>query len=31
VALRIKGKGSVFQDVPVPGRLSAALLEWKAI
>jgi integrase len=29
VALRIKGKGSVFQDVPVPGRLSAALLEWK--
>jgi integrase len=30
VALRIKGKGSVFQDVPVPGRLSAALLEWKA-
>jgi integrase len=22
VALRIKGKGSVFQDVPVPGRLS---------
>ena len=23
VALRIKGKGSVFQDVPVPGRLSA--------
>ena len=31
VALRIKGKGSVFQDVPVPGRLSAALLEWKAL
>jgi integrase len=31
VALRIKGKGSVFQDVPVPGRLSAALLEWKNI
>ena len=31
VALRIKGKGSVFQDVPVPGRLSAALLEWKAV
>ena len=31
VALRIKGKGSVFQDVPVPGRLSAALLEWKSI
>jgi integrase len=31
VALRIKGKGSVFQDVPVPGRLSAALLEWKGI
>ena len=30
VALRIKGKGSVFQDVPVPGSLSAALLEWKA-
>ena len=29
VALRIKGKGSAFQDVPVPGRLSAALLEWK--
>ena len=28
VALRIKGKGSVFQDVPVTG-LSAALLEWK--
>ena len=22
VVLRIKGKGSVFQDVPVPGRLS---------
>ena len=31
VALRIKGKGSVFQDVPVTGRLSAALLEWKAL
>jgi hypothetical protein len=31
VALRIKGKGSVFQDVPVPGRLSQALLEWKAL
>jgi integrase len=31
VALRIKGKGSVFQDVLVPGRLSAELLEWKAI
>ena len=31
VALRIKGKGSVFQDVPVPGRLSAALLEWKVV
>ena len=31
VALRIKGKGSVFQDVPVPGRLIAALLEWKAL
>ena len=31
VALRIKGKGNVFQDVPVPGRLSAALLEWKAL
>jgi hypothetical protein len=31
VALRIKGKGSVFQDVPVPGRLSAALLEWKGV
>ena len=29
--LRIKGKGSVFQDVPVPGRLSQALLEWKTI
>jgi hypothetical protein len=27
VALRIKGKGSVFQDVPVAGALSAALLE----
>jgi integrase len=31
VALRIKGKGSVFHDVPVPERLSAALLEWKNI
>ena len=29
VALRIKGKGSVFHDVPVPPRLSAGLLEWK--
>jgi len=29
VALRIKGKGSVFQHVPVTGVLSAALLEWK--
>jgi integrase len=29
VALRIKGKGSVFQDVPVTGPLTAALLEWK--
>jgi hypothetical protein len=24
-------KGSVFHDVPVAGRLSAALLEWKAM
>jgi integrase/recombinase XerD len=31
VALRIKGKGSVFQDVPVTGALSAALLEWRDI
>ena len=31
VALRIKGKGSLFHDVPIPGRLSAALLEWKAL
>jgi site-specific recombinase XerD len=31
VALRIKGKGSVFQDVPVTGALSAALLEWKDV
>jgi site-specific recombinase XerD len=31
VALRIKGKGSVFQDVPVTGALSQALKEWKAI
>jgi hypothetical protein len=27
VALRIKGKGNVFQDVPVPEALSAALLK----
>jgi integrase len=31
VALRIRGKGSVFQDVPVTGALSQALREWKAI
>ena len=31
VALRIKGKGSVFQDVPVPGRLGQALREWKDV
>ena len=31
VALRIKGKGSVFQDVPVTGALSESLLEWKDI
>ena len=31
VALRIKGKGSVFQDVPVTGALSAALLKWRDI
>jgi integrase len=31
VALRIKGKGSVFQDVPVSARLSAALKEWKDV
>ena len=31
VALRIKGKGSVFQDVPVPGRLGQALREWKTL
>ena len=31
VALRIKGKGRVFQDVPVTGALSAALLEWRTI
>jgi integrase len=31
VALRIRGKGSVFQDVPVTGALSEALLEWKDI
>ena len=29
VGFRIKGKGSVFQDVPVSARLSAALNEWK--
>ena len=29
MALRIKSKGSVFQDVPVTGALSVALLEWK--
>jgi hypothetical protein len=27
----MQGKGSVSHDVPVPGRLSAALLEWKDI
>ena len=26
-----KARGSVFQDVPVPARLSAALLDWKAL
>jgi hypothetical protein len=26
-----QGQVSVFQDVPVPVRLSTALLEWKAI
>lgn len=31
MTLRIKGKGSVFQDVPVTGALSAALLEWRDI
>ena len=31
MALRIKGKGSVFHDVPVTGALSPALLEWKDI
>ena len=31
MALRIKGKGSVFHDVPVTGASSAALLEWKAL
>jgi integrase len=31
VALRIKGKGSVFQDVPVTSALSASLLEWRDI
>jgi hypothetical protein len=31
VALRIKGKGRVFQDVPVRGALSASLLQWKNI
>jgi integrase len=31
VARRIKGKGSVFQDVPVTGVLSQALKEWKTI
>jgi integrase len=31
VAFRIKGKGSMFQDVPVSGRLSRPLLEWKDI
>ena len=31
VALRIKGKRSVFQDVPVTGALSVALLEWRDI
>jgi site-specific recombinase XerD len=25
------GKRSVFQDVPVPGRLGRSLLEWKAL
>jgi site-specific recombinase XerC len=31
VALRIKGKGSVLQDVPVTRALSSALLEWKDV
>jgi integrase len=31
VALRIKDKGSVFQDVPVTGALSQSLKEWKAL
>ena len=31
VALRIKGKGGVFHDVPVPARLSAALSEWRDV
>jgi hypothetical protein len=32
VALRIKGKGSVFHRMRLsPGRLSQALLEWKAM
>ena len=31
VAFRIKGKGSVFQDVPVPASLSAALREWQMV
>jgi integrase len=31
VALRIKGKGNVFRMCPFPVRLSAALLEWKAL
>jgi hypothetical protein len=29
VALRIRGKGSVFQNVPAPERFSADLREWK--
>jgi integrase len=29
--LLVKGKGSVFQDLPVPERLSADLREWKAL
>jgi len=29
VALRIKGKGARFQDVPVTGPLGAALSEWE--
>jgi integrase len=31
VALRIKGKGSVFQDIPVTRASSVSLLEWKDI